>query len=106
LKPLQKLLATTLLLTSVLFVSGCDGQAPNVFWPDIVVSKAPQFSPAEHAVLDELSRTNPELAKKIIARNNELAAAIDAYNKAKREHNRNVLKILKVPDDKIDRIEP
>jgi hypothetical protein len=106
LKLLQKLLATTLVLTLLLSASGCSGQTPNVFWPDITVSAPPQFSPEEVALLAEFSKQYPDLVKKIIARNNELAAAIDAYNKAKRNHNRNVLKILNVPDEKIDRIEP
>jgi hypothetical protein len=106
LKLTHRLLATTLVLTLGLYVSGCSGQTPNVFWPDIKVSAAPKFTDAELSALDEFSKLHPELARKIIARNNELAAAVDAYNKAKREHNRNVLKILNVPDDKIDRIEP
>lgn len=70
-------------LILLLFASGCNGQLPEGMGrkPRINVGPAPSFSVEELTVLRELSRQYPETARKIIGRNNEMAAAIDEYNR-------------------------
>ena len=70
-------------LILLLFVSGCTGKLPEGMGrkPRINLSPAPSFSAEEQAVLAELSRQYPATARKIIGRNNEMAAAISEYNR-------------------------
>ena len=72
-----------LVLTLVLFASGCSPALPEGMGrkPRIKISPAPVFSAEELAVLGELSKQYPATARKIIGRNNEMAAAIDEYNR-------------------------
>ena len=72
-----------LLLTSILFVSGCSPDLPSVSgrWPRINVSAPVDYTAEERAMLAEFAKRYPETAKKIIGRNNELADAIEAYNR-------------------------
>lgn len=71
-------------LILLLFVStGCNGQLPEGMGrkPRITVGEAPKFTPEEMAVLKTLATEHPAIAKKIIGRNNELAAAVEEYNR-------------------------
>lgn len=81
---LLKKLKTLLALTLLLFVSvGCNGQLPEGMGrkPRITVGPAPSFTPEELDVLKALASEHPAIAKKIIGRNHEQAAAIEEYNR-------------------------
>ena len=78
----------------------------GALWPDIIVSPSPTLTPSEAFAAAQFSHDNPELAKKIVGRNNELAAAITAYRKQMITHNRDVAKMAGMEQSKIDLIYP
>ncbi len=60
----------------------------------------------EKAVLEVFAREHPVIAKKIIGRNNELAAAVEAYNKEARATNRQILSAVGYTEKEIEAMEP
>ena len=80
LKKLKILLALTLLLCVSV---GCNGQLPEGMGrkPRITVGPPPVFSSDELEVLQSLAKEHPAIAKKIVGRNHELAAAVEEYNR-------------------------
>ncbi len=100
-----KTLGTTLLLTLLLCSSGCS-QSIGALWPDIKVGPSPTLTPEEAVVAAQFAKENPELARKIIGRNNELSAAIKEYHKQMIAHNRMVAQQAGMESDKIDLIYP
>jgi hypothetical protein len=105
---LGKRLATTLLLTSLIWVSGCDNFVADSagVWAKIEISAPPTLSPDGLKAFNEVSAKYPEDAKKIIGRNNELLAAIKAYNEKARKHNRELYEKIHMSKAQIDTLEP
>lgn len=85
-----------LALTLLLFASGCNQVLPEGMGrkPRIKISAPVQYSPEEMATLQDFGKANPTIAKKIIGRNNEMAAAIDEYNKGAAKTNYQIYKSL------------
>lgn len=104
---LRKLLPT-LFLILLLCGSGCDKLPEGAGkWPKLIPKNpAPVFTDEEQITLTGFARANPEIAKKIVGRNNELAALIESYNRHARDHNRKVLEVAGFDKDEIDKIEP
>jgi hypothetical protein len=105
--PMPRKLLLTLFLTSLLCVSCAKLPEGAGKWPKLVPKNpAPVFTDDEKIVLADFAKSNPEIARKIVGRNNELAALIESYNKRAREHNRKVLEVAGFDKDEIDRVEP
>lgn len=96
-----------LALTLILCVSGCSKLGEGVGRrPLIIVSDPPVFSEDEKTVLGKVSSEHPELARKIVGRNNELAAAIESYNKKSVEYNRDIMSQIGFNPEEIDKLYP
>ncbi len=103
-----KKLVLTLCLTSALWISGCSSKLPEGMgrWPKIDAGEKVEFSAEEMAVLTEFAKANPEIARKIIGRNNAQAAAIKKFNEKAREVNRNILKTVGFSEEEVNKLEP
>ena len=76
-------------------------------WPKLIPASQPiEWSDEEKAVLKRWAMERPDIAKKIVSRNNELAALIDSYNRKARDHNRKVLEICGFDKEDIEKLEP
>lgn len=102
-----KRLGIALLAILSISISGCTSLPGGAGRrPIIEVGAPPVYGIEERAVLDELAKRYPELAKKIIGRNNELKAAIDAYNERAVAFNRELMKVVGFTDKEVDALYP
>jgi hypothetical protein len=88
--------------------SGCEAEIPEALtlWPKIELGAPPVLSPDGLAAFNGVAARYPEDAKKIIGRNNELAAKIKWYNRRARDHNREIYEKIRMPKEQIDKLEP
>lgn len=103
-----KMLRVLPVLILVLCVSGCQKLPEGAGkWPKLIPSTQPiTWDEDEQEVLKRWAAERPDIARKIIARNNDLAALIESYNKKARDHNRKVLEVCGFDDEDIKKLEP
>lgn len=98
------MLLATVFLISISCVS-CDakryGRRPYAKPPP-----PPVYTVEEQAVLAQFAKDHPQIAKKLIGRNNELAEAIKALNEKNNAFNRKLLEDIGYEADEAARLEP